>query len=261
MTNRRGIELFARDYPHDYPEVEAILMLHSHRLRIHEVPVRMNARGFGRSSIDYPRSAYYMAKVLLALFVGLFRRRPTPVEDPPAEGELVEPPAPRPRDNRRCGGSDPSSPRPTEVGTKAQIVAVLVAAIMLGVVLELVRRRRLVERYALLWMLAAVAMLGLAVWSDGLKTPGRCLSGSSSPPNALFLAALGVVFVLLLHFSIADLAALGGDEDPRPGGRAARRRGPDGSRGVERQRRRAGEAQPRAGRPRPPPSSASTTDQ
>jgi glycosyltransferase involved in cell wall biosynthesis len=80
MTNRRGIELFARDYPHDYPEVEAILMLHAHRLRLHEVPVRMNARGFGRSSIDYPRSAYYMVKVLLALFVGLFRRRPTPVE-------------------------------------------------------------------------------------------------------------------------------------------------------------------------------------
>ena len=73
MTNRRGIELFARDYPHDYPEVEAILMLHAHRLRIHEVPVRMNARGFGRCSIDYPRSAYYMAKVMLAIFVGLFR--------------------------------------------------------------------------------------------------------------------------------------------------------------------------------------------
>jgi glycosyltransferase involved in cell wall biosynthesis len=80
MTNRRGIELFARDYPHDYPEVEAILMLHAHHLRIHEVHVRMNARGFGQSSIDYPRSAYYMVKVMLALFVGLFRRRPTPVE-------------------------------------------------------------------------------------------------------------------------------------------------------------------------------------
>ncbi len=95
MTNRRGIELFARDYPHDYPEVEAILMLHVHRLRIHEVPVRMNARGFGRSSIDYPRSAYYMAKVLLALFVGLFRRRPTPMDDPPdrPEGEGVAPSA------------------------------------------------------------------------------------------------------------------------------------------------------------------------
>jgi hypothetical protein len=81
MTNRRGIELFARDYPHDYPEVEAILMLHAHRLRLHEVPVRMNARGFGRSSIDYPRSAYYMVKVLLAIFVGLFRRSVVPVEE------------------------------------------------------------------------------------------------------------------------------------------------------------------------------------
>lgn len=94
MTNRRGIELFARDYPHDYPEVEALLMLHAHHLRIHEVQVRMNARGFGRSSIDYPRSAYYMVKVLLALFVGLFRRRPTPVEatgeNEPGVGPPVE---------------------------------------------------------------------------------------------------------------------------------------------------------------------------
>ena len=93
MTNRRGIELFARDYPHDYPEVEALLMLHAHHLRIHEVQVRMNARGFGRSSIDYPRSAYYMAKVLLALFVGLFRRRATPVEATGEDEPGVEPPA------------------------------------------------------------------------------------------------------------------------------------------------------------------------
>jgi glycosyltransferase involved in cell wall biosynthesis len=94
MTNRRGIELFARDYPHDYPEVEALLMLHAHHLRIHEVHVKMNARGFGDSSIDYPRSAYYMIKVLLALFVGLFRRRPTPVEatgeEEPGVGPAVE---------------------------------------------------------------------------------------------------------------------------------------------------------------------------
>ena len=89
-----------------------------------------------------------------------------------------------------------------EVGTKAQIVAVVVAAIFLGVVLELVRRRRLVERYALLWMLAAVGMLVLAVWRDGLNTLAD-LVGVHSPPNALFLIALGVVFVLLLHFSIA----------------------------------------------------------
>ncbi len=93
MTNRRGIELFARDYPHDYPEVEALLMLHAHHLRIHEVHTSMNARGFGESSIDYFRSAYYMVKVMLALFVGLFRRRPTPVEATGKDEPGVAPPA------------------------------------------------------------------------------------------------------------------------------------------------------------------------
>lgn len=75
LYNRRAITLFARDYPHDYPEVEAVLMLHAHRLRMAEVPVRMHQRGSGRSSITKPRSLYYMIKVSLALFVGLLRRR------------------------------------------------------------------------------------------------------------------------------------------------------------------------------------------
>jgi len=77
MTNRRGIELFARDYPHDYPEVEAILMMHAHRLRLCEVPVRMNERNAGQSSIATAGSAYYMLKVLLAVIVGMFRARPS----------------------------------------------------------------------------------------------------------------------------------------------------------------------------------------
>ena len=76
MTNRRGVDLFARDYPHDYPEVEAVLMIHAHQLRSAEVPVRMRARTGGESSINASRSAYYMIKVLLAIFVGLFRARP-----------------------------------------------------------------------------------------------------------------------------------------------------------------------------------------
>ena len=81
LYNRRAIALFARDYPHDYPEVEAILMLHHHRLRMREVPVRMFARGGGVSSIGGAgKSTYYMIKVLLALLVGLARRRP--VVDP-----------------------------------------------------------------------------------------------------------------------------------------------------------------------------------
>jgi glycosyltransferase involved in cell wall biosynthesis len=79
LYNRRAIKLFARDYPHDYPEVEAVLMLHYHRLTMTEVPVRMYARGGGISSIGSGKSVYYMIKVLLAIGVGLVRRRPIPV--------------------------------------------------------------------------------------------------------------------------------------------------------------------------------------
>jgi len=76
LYNRRAIALFARDYPHDYPEVEAVLMLHAHSLRMREAPVRMFERGGGRSSISSGKSLYYMVKVLLAIFVGLVRERP-----------------------------------------------------------------------------------------------------------------------------------------------------------------------------------------
>ncbi len=78
--NRRGIALFARDYPHDYPEVEATVMVFRHRLRLQEVPVSMRERGGGNSSITALRSIYYMVKVLLAIFVGLFRRNVVPQE-------------------------------------------------------------------------------------------------------------------------------------------------------------------------------------
>ena len=82
LCNRRAIALFARDYPHDYPEVEATVMVFRHRLRLAEVPVSMRERGGGSSSITALRSIYYMVKVLLAIFVGLFRRDVVP----PREG-------------------------------------------------------------------------------------------------------------------------------------------------------------------------------
>ena len=81
LYNRQAIGLFARDYPHDYPEVEATVMAHRHRLRLCEVPVAMRERAAGRSSINAFGSVYYMVKVLLALFVGLFRKNVLPLED------------------------------------------------------------------------------------------------------------------------------------------------------------------------------------
>ncbi|MGZ4383010.1 MAG: glycosyltransferase family 2 protein [Gaiellaceae bacterium] len=80
-VNRRGIALFASDYPHDYPEVESTVVAVKHRLRIAEVPVLMRERAAGRSSITAFGSVYYMAKVLLALLVSVFRRNVAPMED------------------------------------------------------------------------------------------------------------------------------------------------------------------------------------
>jgi glycosyltransferase involved in cell wall biosynthesis len=72
--NERAIELFADEYPYDYPEVEATVLIFRHRLRLVEVPVTMRQREAGRSSITVFRSLYYMSKVSLALFVGLLPR-------------------------------------------------------------------------------------------------------------------------------------------------------------------------------------------
>jgi glycosyltransferase involved in cell wall biosynthesis len=80
-VNRRALKLFAAEYPHDYPEVESIVLLSRHRLRMLEVPVQMRVRETGNSSITAMRSAYYMIKVLLALFIGIFRRYPTQTEE------------------------------------------------------------------------------------------------------------------------------------------------------------------------------------
>jgi hypothetical protein len=86
--------------------------------------------------------------------------------------------------------------------SRIQVVAIIGSAFLLLGVLELVRRRRLLERYALLWLLSAVVLLSLAIW-DGLLSFVAERIGIKTPVNALFFVAFGFVLVLLLHFSIA----------------------------------------------------------
>jgi glycosyltransferase involved in cell wall biosynthesis len=81
-VNRKGIVLFSADYPHDYPEVEAIVMAVRQRLRLREVAVSMRLRDSGQSSITPLRSAYYVIKVTLAVLIGLGRRSVVPLEEP-----------------------------------------------------------------------------------------------------------------------------------------------------------------------------------
>jgi hypothetical protein len=75
-ANRRAIQLFSVNYPQDYPEPEAMVLLHQCRLKMKEIPVKINQRYSGESSITKLRSIYYMVKVLLAIFVDCFKKRP-----------------------------------------------------------------------------------------------------------------------------------------------------------------------------------------
>ena len=85
---------------------------------------------------------------------------------------------------------------------RLQVVAIIGAVGLLLFVLELVRRRALMERYALLWLFSSLVILGLAVWDDALTRIARAM-GIISAPNALFFVAVGFILVLLLHFSAA----------------------------------------------------------
>jgi hypothetical protein len=85
---------------------------------------------------------------------------------------------------------------------RIQLVAILGTVLLLVIVLEMVRRRRLMERYALLWLLSAIVLLGLAAWRNGLVHIAKAI-GIVYPPNALFFVAFGFVLLLLLHFSSA----------------------------------------------------------
>jgi len=73
-VNREVIEFLSRAYPDDYPEVEALVLLHKKGFAIMEVPVIMSERKGGKSSITASKSAYYMVKVLLAVFVDLLKK-------------------------------------------------------------------------------------------------------------------------------------------------------------------------------------------
>jgi hypothetical protein len=85
--------------------------------------------------------------------------------------------------------------------SRLQLLAIVVTGGLFVLVFELVRRRRLLERYALLWLFASAILLGLSVWR-GLLEDLASVVGIFYAPSALFAVAFGFVLVLLLHFSL-----------------------------------------------------------
>lgn len=85
--------------------------------------------------------------------------------------------------------------------TRVQLASIAFAVIILAGVFELVRRRKLGERYAIVWLAAAVVLLVLAVWKSLLIKISHAV-GIYYPPNAFFVIAFAFALLLLVHFSI-----------------------------------------------------------
>jgi hypothetical protein len=81
------------------------------------------------------------------------------------------------------------------------IAGAIASVVLLGVIIELIRSRRLRERYALLWLLTGVVLLVLSLWRDGLNTIAGWAGVTGYPPAVLFALGLLFVIVVLLHYS------------------------------------------------------------
>ena len=84
---------------------------------------------------------------------------------------------------------------------KISIAATAVSVLLLLVVFELIRSRRLRERYALLWLATGIALTVLSAWRDGLNTIAGWLGVRSYPPAVLFAVGLLFILAVLLHYS------------------------------------------------------------
>lgn len=74
MVGRNVIDLFAKDYPRDYPEPESVVAILRRNMKVEEIPVVMKAREGGVSSISLKKSVYYMIKVPLAILIERIRK-------------------------------------------------------------------------------------------------------------------------------------------------------------------------------------------
>ncbi len=125
-----------------------------------------------------------MIKVLLAIFIDLFRRGTSP-----PRGTCEQ--------RSRIVVAAASDVTPVRISIAATVASV----VLLLVVFELVRSRRLRERYALLWLATGVVLIALSVWRGGLNTIARWLGVRGYPPAVLFAVGLLFVILVLLHYS------------------------------------------------------------
>ena len=84
---------------------------------------------------------------------------------------------------------------------RVSIAAAIASILLLLIVFELIRSRRLRERYALLWLLTGIVLLALSVWREGLNTIAGWVGVTGYPPAVLFAVGTLFILVVLLHYS------------------------------------------------------------
>ena len=167
LVHRRALALFAEHYPEEYlgDTVEALVIAHRAGLTITQVPVAMRVRACGRASTDPVRSAVYLLRVVVAVGLAMVRRAPALMPD-----------------------------------LRLSIVSIIAAVAALVLVFELLRRRRLREKYAAIWIVIAVGTVIVAVFPQILQRVAD-LVGIQTPSNLLFFGSLIVLFAVSLQLS------------------------------------------------------------
>jgi hypothetical protein len=88
------------------------------------------------------------------------------------------------------------------MNSQVQVVAIVASAAVMVIVFALIRRRLLREEYAILWLLGSLGLIVVSCWRGSLDRAARIL-GVAYPPSVLLLAAIGLGFLVAIHFSIS----------------------------------------------------------
>ena len=156
-ANRRVMTLFSENYSPDFAEIESLQLAVRQGLRVEEVPVRMLERTGGSSFLTPLRSAFFIFKGLIVMLVG-------DVPAAPGRGRSDEP-------RSRCVARR-SEDAKVSLTSQTRIIGGVLAIVFMLLILDLIRRDRLQERYSVVWFVAGLAC------SPAPPSPG---CSSSSP--------------------------------------------------------------------------------
>ena len=208
--------LFSESYSPDFAEIESLQLAVRQGLRVEEVPVRMLERAGGSSFLTPLRSAFFIFKGLIVLMVGQFRPRRV-------GGRSDE------RLAARRVADDPK----VHLTSQTRILAAVLAIAFMAMILELIRRDRLQERYSVVWFVAGLGMLVGAAF-PGLLERRRRRDGRARHQRRPLLDRAPAAARPGAQLQRDHVAPGGADHPPRPGAGARTRPRAGGQRAQRR---------------------------